>query len=157
MEKVGIKARILVVEDESIVALDMRSRLISMGYDVSGIAASGEEALQLVAQSKPDLILMDIKLQGDLDGVDTAELVHKTADIPVIFVTASPMSERSPESKRTIAFGRYKPSLSKEREVLISIEMALYKHAWSANYVSAASGKRHHPRHFRQYRRPRSG
>ena len=127
MENVDNKAKILVVEDESIVALDMQSRLAALGYDVVGIAASGEEAIDLVKRTAPELILMDIKLQGDMDGVDAAEAIHKTADIPVIFVTAFADERTLSRAKVTHAFG-YILKPFQEREVLISIEMALYKH-----------------------------
>ncbi len=127
MDPTRKKARILVVEDESIVALDMRSRLASMGYEVVGIAASGEEALDLVRRTSPELILMDIKLQGDLDGVDTADRIKQRDDIPIIFVTAFADERTLARAKVTQAFG-YILKPFQEREVLISIEMALYKH-----------------------------
>jgi two-component system sensor histidine kinase/response regulator len=127
MEQTDNIARILVVEDESIVALDMQSRLSAMAYDVVGIAATGEEAIDLAQRTVPDLILMDVQLQGDMDGVDAAERIHRTNDIPVIFVTAFADELTLARAKVTHAFG-YILKPFQEREVQISIEMALYKH-----------------------------
>ncbi|HCM26273.1 MAG: hypothetical protein A2Z99_05420 [Treponema sp. GWB1_62_6] len=121
------KTRILVVEDESIVALDMRGRLDSMGYDVVGLASTGEEAVAISASASPDLILMDIKLKGELDGVQAAELIRSNQDIPIIFITAFADSRTLLRAKVTQAFG-YILKPFQEREVLISMEMALYKH-----------------------------
>jgi PAS domain S-box-containing protein len=132
MEAPAAKTSILIVEDESIVALDMRGRLTEMGYAVVGIAASGEAALALADQKRPDLVLMDIKLQGDLDGVDTAELLRKTQDIPIIFITAFADNRTLSRAKINQAFG-YILKPFQEREVLISIEMALYKHRLERN------------------------
>lgn len=80
--------RILVVEDEQVVAMDMEMQLAALGYEVTGIAATGETALQLTEITRPDLILMDIRLGGSLDGFATAAEVRKSRELPVVFVTA---------------------------------------------------------------------
>lgn len=80
--------RILVVEDERIIAADLKMRLRDLGYDVSAIVPSGEEAIQQAETQHPDLILMDLGLKGRLDGVQTAQLIHERYDIPVVYVTA---------------------------------------------------------------------
>lgn len=81
-------ARVLIVEDESIVALDLRNTLRRLGYQVTFIASSGEEAVNSVIQATPDLILMDIRLHGQIDGIQAAAMIKSRFDIPVIFLTA---------------------------------------------------------------------
>ncbi|MFQ6038883.1 MAG: response regulator [Candidatus Aminicenantales bacterium] len=80
--------KILIVEDENIIALDIRSMLEDLGYMVSGVVSSGEESIEKASQMKPDLILMDIKLKGTIDGVRAGEEIHKQFRIPVIYLTA---------------------------------------------------------------------
>ena len=82
------KSKILIVEDEGIVALDLESRLRGMGYIVVGVADSGEEAIQEATETHPDLVLMDIRLKGDVDGIEAAEVIRARLDIPVIYLTA---------------------------------------------------------------------
>jgi CheY-like chemotaxis protein len=90
------KLQILLVEDERIVALDMRLKLSQLGYTVCGYAPSGEQALRIASESRPDLVLMDIKLEGSLDGIETAARLHEHATIPVIYTTAY----TDPETRR---------------------------------------------------------
>ena len=80
--------KVLVVEDEGIVALDLASRLRRLGYDVSGIATSGEDAIQKAAETHPDLVLMDIRLRGKMDGIEAAQTIRARFDVPVIYLTA---------------------------------------------------------------------
>lgn len=127
MGESGKKARILVVEDESIVALDMRNQLSEMGYEVVGMASSGEDAIASALTAQPDLVLMDIRLKGEMDGVEAAERIRNERDIPVIFITAYADERTLSRAKVTQAFG-YILKPFQGREVLISIEMALYKH-----------------------------
>ena len=121
------RARILVVEDESIVALDMRNQLVELGYEVVALAASGEDAVASAFALHPDLVLMDIRLKGDMDGVEAAERIRREYDIPIIFITAYADEKTLARAKVTQAFG-YILKPFQGREVLISIEMALYKH-----------------------------
>ncbi len=81
------KKRILIVEDERVIAVSMRKRLENWGYDVVAMVSSGEECIDIVEKSPPDLILMDITLDGNIDGIDTAETIRSFADVPVIFIT----------------------------------------------------------------------
>lgn len=81
-------AKILVVEDEIVVARDLQRTLESMGYTVTDVAVAGGAALRCVIDERPDLVLMDIGLKGDMDGVQTAELIGKRYDIPVIYLTS---------------------------------------------------------------------
>ncbi len=79
---------ILIVEDEGILAIELESYLSLCGYNVVGIAASGERALELADHKMPDLILMDIKLRGKLDGIDTAVMIKEKYDVAILFLTA---------------------------------------------------------------------
>jgi CheY-like chemotaxis protein len=81
-------ARILIVEDERLVAMDLQRRLTRLGYTVVSLAASGREAIQKALALHPDVVLMDVRLQGDMDGVEAAEQIHTSAAIPVVFMTA---------------------------------------------------------------------
>lgn len=78
---------ILIVEDEAITALDLRSQLIDFGYEVGEPAGSGEEAVERALQEKPSCILMDINLIGDMNGIEAAETIRRACDTPIIFIT----------------------------------------------------------------------
>jgi len=119
-------ARILIVEDEGILALDVQQRLTSLGYPVPDIASTGEEAVQKAAEGRPDLILMDIMLPGEIDGVTAAEQIHTHFDIPVIYITAYADDDTLRRAKITEPYG-YIVKPFKERELHITIDMALYK------------------------------
>lgn len=121
-------ARILIVEDEIIVGKDIASHLEEMGYEVAGITANGEEALQLLQEGMLlDLVLMDIQLDGVLDGVDTAQEVRNKYQIPVVFLTAHSDAVTFQRAKQTEPYGYiYKPF--EARDLATSIEIALYKH-----------------------------
>jgi PAS domain S-box-containing protein len=119
--------RILIVEDEAIVANDIRETLKSLGYTVVGTAKSGEIALEKVSETRPDLILMDIHLAGRMDGVDTAEKIHRKNDIPVIYLTAYADKGLLDRAKLTEPYG-YIVKPYDERELQSVIEMARYKY-----------------------------
>jgi diguanylate cyclase (GGDEF)-like protein/PAS domain S-box-containing protein len=121
------QARILVVEDESIVALDIQERLESLGYEVPATAASGEKAIRLAGALRPDLILMDIQLQGQMDGVEAADQIRHQFNIPVIYLTANADHPTVQRAKVTEPFG-YVIKPFEERELHTTIEVALYKH-----------------------------
>ena len=118
---------IFIVEDEAIVASDIKETLISLGYTAAGIAKSGEIALEKIKDIRPDLILMDIHLAVELDGVDTAGKVHALYDIPVIYLTAYADKILLDRAKVTEPYG-YVVKPYDERELHSVIEMALYKH-----------------------------
>ena len=120
-----IKAQILIVEDDGIVAMDIESRLKKLGYSVPGIVNYAEKAIQKVEELKPDLVLMDIVLKGEMDGVEAAEIVRSRFDIPVVFLTAYADEERFERAKLTIPFG-YILKPFQDRDLKITIEMALY-------------------------------
>ena len=81
-------ANILIVEDESIVALDVKDKLERLGYNVLAIVSSGEKAIEEIMKVQPDLVLMDIVLKGEMDGVETAIKIRDHFDIPIIYLTA---------------------------------------------------------------------
>ncbi len=121
-------ARILIVEDERIVAEDLRETLGALGYEVVGIVPSGEAAIEQAAAHHPDLVLMDIMLRGNLNGIDAAQHVRDRLDIPVVYLTAYADDATLARAKVTEPFG-YLIKPFEERELLTAIEMALYKHA----------------------------
>jgi PAS domain S-box-containing protein len=120
-------SRILVVEDEGIIAKDIQSTLNRSGYSVIAIASSGEEAIKKAMETHPDLVLMDIVLQGDMDGVAAAEKIRDRFDIPVVYLTAYSDDTTLQRAKITEPYG-YILKPFQERELYTTIEMALYKH-----------------------------
>lgn len=118
---------ILVVEDEGIEALDIQQRLTSMGYHVPEIALTGEEAVARVAETKPDLVIMDIMLRGDLDGIAAAQKIRDTLDIPIIYLTSYADEATLQRAKITEPYG-YIVKPFKQRELHITIDAVLYKH-----------------------------
>ncbi len=124
MEK---KARILVVEDEGLVAEDIARILQNFGYDVLAIVSSGEEAVKIVEDVLPDLVLMDIMLEGDINGIDAAGQIYSRFDIPVVYLTAYGDEDGLHKVKKTDPFG-YMLKPFEERDLYNSVEMALYRH-----------------------------
>ena len=120
-------ARIVVVEDEGIVALDIQSKLEAMGYEVPAVAASASEALAKVEDLNPDLVLMDIQLEGDVDGVQAAEQITRQLRIPVVYLTAYSDETTVERAKSTHPLG-YLLKPFEERELYATVEMALYRH-----------------------------
>ena len=121
------RLRILVVEDESVIALDIRNTLTRLGYDVVATAASGEEAIRCAQQLRPDVVLMDIHLQGELDGIEAVERILLAVDVPVVYLTAYADSPTVERARRTHPFG-YVLKPFEERELMIAVEMASYRH-----------------------------
>jgi PAS domain S-box-containing protein/diguanylate cyclase (GGDEF)-like protein len=120
------KVRILVVEDERIVSMDLQRRLKSMGYEIAGSAVSGEEAIQKAEALNPDMVLMDVMLDGQLDGIEAAEIIRGRFKIPVIYLTAYADTATLERAKITEPFG-YILKPFEERELHGHIEIALYK------------------------------
>jgi PAS domain S-box-containing protein len=121
------KAKILVVEDEAITAKDLQDELRGLGYDAPAIASSGEGAIKKAEEIKPDLVLMDIVLKGDMDGIEAAERICDLFDIPVVYVTAYLDEERLEKTKVTEPYGYIiKPFGDKDLRPVI--EMALQRH-----------------------------
>ena len=122
------KCRVMLVEDEGIIAMDVQQRLEKQGCQVVAHVTSGEDAIRTAAETKPDLILMDIQIQGPLDGIETAGRIREAQDIPVIYLTAFEDDETLRRARVTEAFG-YLLKPFEERELVIAIEMAVYKHS----------------------------
>ncbi len=120
------RTRILIVEDEAIVACDLQSRLESFGYEVVGIAVSGEQAVRLAAASSPDLVLMDIQLRGPHDGIQVAEQLRAEHRVGIIFLSAHSSEDMLTRAKLTEPLA-YLLKPYQERELEISIDVALYK------------------------------
>ncbi|MEN3940479.1 response regulator [Prosthecobacter sp. SYSU 5D2] len=118
---------VFIVEDESLVAMDLEDRLAKMGYQVCGMADNGGEALAGILAVKADLVLMDIHLRDSMDGVDVAASLRKTSNVPVIFVTAHADEITLRRAGQAEPFG-YVLKPFDERELRATIEMALYRH-----------------------------
>ncbi|MEW6586946.1 MAG: response regulator, partial [Nitrospirota bacterium] len=121
------EAKILIVEDEVIEAMDVQQRLASLGYPTPDIAHSGEEGVKKVEEAQPDLVLMDIMMPGKMDGVTAAEQIQSRFDIPIVYLTAYADENTLRRAKVTEPYG-YIVKPFQERELHISIDMALYKH-----------------------------
>jgi hypothetical protein len=119
--------KIVIVEDEGLIAADLQGRLEREGYQVPGIAVSGGEALQVIRAQSPDLVLMDIRLSGDLDGIQVADKVRDELDIPVVYLTAYEDRETLQRASQTQAFGYIKKPIA-SASLRGSIEMAISKH-----------------------------
>ena len=124
---ISLAIKLLIVEDESIVALDIKHRAEALGYEVVGIAASGEEAIELAREKKPDIVLMDIILKSEMDGIEAAEIIKRDHDIPVVYLTAYSDKETLERAKLTEPFG-YLIKPFEDRELHSTIEVAIYKH-----------------------------
>lgn len=121
------KTKILVVEDELITAKAIRSALKSLGYDVLDIVTSGEEAIQKTSEVRPDLILMDIILAGEMDGIETASQIKDRFNIPIVYLTAHADDATLQRAKITEPYN-YILKPFEDRELHIAIEIAFYKH-----------------------------
>ena len=120
-------ARILIVEDEAILAAHLALSLGQMGYQPAGQAATGEAAVELALKEKPDAILMDVRLRGEMTGIQAAEAIHRSSDIPIIYLTAYAEESVLQQAKITEAYAVLAKPV-RERELRASLEMALYKH-----------------------------
>lgn len=119
--------KILVVEDESIVARDIEYMLDRLGYRVSGVASRGKEAIEKALETHPDLILMDIKLKEDMNGIETARQIREHLDIPVIFMSASSDEASLKRARKTKPF-YFVPKPIEISELQVSIKKAYSLH-----------------------------
>lgn len=119
--------RIMIVEDERIVAKDLQFRLQGLGYQVAAMASEGNDAIAKASASRPNLVLMDIRIEGEMDGIQTAEQIRSELDIPVVFLTAYADQATLARAKITEPFG-YILKPFEERELQSTIEIALYRH-----------------------------
>jgi CheY-like chemotaxis protein len=121
------KARVLIVEDEILIAKDLQKKLQGLGYEVPELATSGNDALAKAAEIVPDIVLMDIVLRNGLDGIETAERLQAQQGVPVIYVTAYADEQTLKRARITEPFG-YLLKPFDVNLVVINIEIALYKH-----------------------------
>lgn len=122
-----VRSKILIVEDESIVALNIKNRLEGLGYAVVATISSGESAIEAAAKNRPDLVLMDIKLKGKIDGIEAAGQIRSRFQIPVVYLTAYTDNETLNRAKLTEPYG-YILKPFESRDLCTTIEIALYKH-----------------------------
>jgi two-component system cell cycle sensor histidine kinase/response regulator CckA len=122
-----VTASILVVEDDNIVVMELQDRLESLGYTIVGTAASGTAAIDLAGETRPDLVLMDIRLRGAMDGIEAAAEIWERFDIPVIYLTAYADEATLERAKATEPYG-YIIKPFQPRELITAIEIGLYKH-----------------------------
>ncbi len=120
-------AKIMIVEDEWIVAEDTQNRLQDLGYSVSSLASTGEEAIQKAEEDKPDLVVTDIVLEGEMDGIEVAKQINARFGIPFIYLTAYADDKILERIKITEPFGYIVKPFTDE-DLKIAIELALYKH-----------------------------
>lgn len=121
------KYRILVVEDEAIVAMGIKEKLEDLGYEVVDIVFKGEDAVEKAIKIEPDLILMDIVLKGNMDGIEAASEIRNRLNIPIIYLTAYSDEEMLKRARMTEPYG-YILKPFNNSELKANIEMAIYKH-----------------------------
>ncbi len=122
------KARILIVEDEIAIAEELKDRLITAGYEVPARTATGEKAVELAGEIDPDLVLMDINLEGEMNGIQAAEQIRSRQNIPIVFITAYSDEETLQRAKITEPYGFIVKPFD-DRELHINVEISLYKAA----------------------------
>lgn len=127
MNKSEETTNILIVEDELLIAKNLASKLERLGYKIIDIVSSGADAIQRAGELNPDLILMDLVIKGDLDGIETAAKIHQRFDIPIIYTTAYADDATLQKAENTGAYG-YLLKPIKERELHATIKIALSKH-----------------------------
>jgi PAS domain S-box-containing protein len=124
----GQLTRILVVEDEKIIAMDIEKSLDQMGYKVTSVVSTGgEEAIKKAQETRPDLVLMDIVLKGYISGIEAAQRIRESFDIPVVYLTGYADEDTIERAKVTESYG-YILKPYKDAELKTAIEMAIYKH-----------------------------
>lgn len=121
------KTKILIVEDEILVARELETRLRDLGYHIAGVALSGEEALRAASELQPDIVLMDVVLKGSMDGIAAAAEIRSRLDLPVVYVTAYADENTVQRAKVTEPYGYIVKPFS-ESAVRAAVEIALYKH-----------------------------
>ncbi len=119
--------RILIVEDEAVTSVMLEKTLKELGYEVVGSAFDGREAIEIAREKRPDLILMDIRIQGDMDGIETAKQIYQQFNIPSIYLTAHSDEDTIKRAVESGPFG-YLIKPFKERELYSNIEMVAHKH-----------------------------
>lgn len=127
LESLNENFRILIVEDQILVSADLKHHLESMNYEVVGIASTGVDAIRIAGKTFPDIVLMDIMLKGDMDGIDTAKEIYHQYDIPVVYLTGFYDNDIIERAKLTQPYGYIIKPID-EQELHSVIEMTGYKH-----------------------------
>ncbi|BAM70066.1 sensory transduction regulatory protein [Methanothermobacter sp. CaT2] len=135
-----MRGRVVIVEDEELVAQDIRYILEDAGYEVAAIFHSAEDLLEALEKLEPDSIIMDIMLEGELDGIDAARIIREKMDIPVIYLTAYSSDEIVKRARETEPYA-YILKPFHERDIRVNLEMALYKHEAKKNRVKLVREK----------------
>jgi CheY-like chemotaxis protein len=117
---------VLLVEDDNIIAKVAEWRLKNLGYSLCGRATTGAEAMELVVKNKPDIVLMDINIKGDIDGIETARMIKKGFNIPVVYVTSHSDGPTLERAKSTNPDG-YIMKPFEDNDLRVAIELALKK------------------------------
>jgi DNA-binding NarL/FixJ family response regulator len=120
------KLKILIVEDEALIAKDIEFSLRQLGYTITGIAYDGLEALEMIQRHRPDLVLLDIELKGGLSGIDIAHILNEQHKTPFIYLTSYADPDTIEKVKKTLPFGYVLKPFS-ERELYSAIELASYR------------------------------
>ena len=134
-----MKSKILIVEDEYISALNFEEYLSSFGFDIVSIVSDGDEAIKKAVELKPDLILMDITLKGDTNGIEAANKIKENHDIPILYITAH-IPDNILEAKLTESYGYITKPINEE-ELKNKVELALIKHSQEKKFKYAQAKK----------------
>jgi DNA-binding response OmpR family regulator len=127
-DSISTEPRALIVEDEALIAEELRERLLRLGFTVIAAVSSGEEGIEIATRERPDLVLMDIRLSGDKDGVQAAREIRELVDVPIVYLTAHSDRRTVERVNKTEHDGFIlKPFL--RRELHSTIEVALKRHA----------------------------
>lgn len=121
------KNKIILVEDEAIIRMQLETALLAINFEIVGSTDNGREAMELVGELKPDIVLMDIRIKGDLDGIETAEIIKEQFEIPIVFLTGYLDEEKLERSKLVMPFG-YLLKPVQDRDLKVALEMALHVH-----------------------------
>src|SRR5205809_4408605 len=127
--------KICIVEDEILIAMDIANSLKEFGYDVTDIATNYTTAIEIIERDKPDIVLLDIQLDGHLDGIDLAGKIKKDYELPFIFITANADTATFERAKQTLA-SAYLVKPFKAKDIYTSIELALYNFCQNKNAKS---------------------
>jgi CheY-like chemotaxis protein len=133
----GSARRLVIVEDESLLAEDLAKRLMRLGYEVVGVASSGEAGVEAGERLRPDLVLMDIHLRGEVDGIAAAERLRDRFDIPVVFITGNADDATFERAKAVCPLGFVLKPFD-GRQLQIAVEVALARHAAERALLQAA-------------------
>jgi len=124
-DKENSRPKIMIVDDETIIAIDLKNTVEKLGYKVCAVANSGEAAIEEAEEKKPDLVLLDIILKGDMDGIEAAEKIHSSLEVPIVFLSAYADQDKLDRAKFVVPFG-YVLKPYREDELKVAIEMALH-------------------------------